>query len=45
MSRICVTSSRGGNLNAIAQRGERERMPSRVCEARSSTLMTTPSIS
>jgi len=45
MPRIRVTSSRGGNLNATAQRGERERMPSRRCATMSSTLSTAPSIS
>jgi hypothetical protein len=30
ISSTCVTSMRGGYLNATAQRGERERMPSRA---------------
>ena len=40
-----VVSWRGGNLNAIAQRGERFSVPRRFCSAKSSTLTTVPSTS
>ena len=40
-----VISLRGGNLKAKAQRGCREVVPSRSRAARSSSLITTPSIS
>ena len=42
-SRVCACCA--GNLNAIAQRGNFEVVPSRSRSARSSTLMTTPSVS
>ena len=45
MSRRTVVRSSGGNLYAIAQRGARDVKPSSSRWARSSTLMTTPSIS
>ncbi len=43
-SSLVVTSS-GGNLNAIAQRGDLAVEPSWSCTVRSSSLTTTPSIS
>ena len=45
MSSSLVVRSSGGNLKAMAQRGAREVAPSDRCRARSSTLVTTPSIS
>ena len=45
MSISRVVRSSGGNLKAMAQRGARDVAPSTFCRAKSSTLVTTPSIS
>ncbi len=45
IDRMRVTSRRGGNLNANAQRGWRDVQPTASRAARSSSLITTPSIS
>ena len=45
MSRSFVVTSSGGYLNAIAHRGARDVEPSWSCTDRSSSLITTPSIS
>jgi hypothetical protein len=45
MSLTRVRASCGGNFQATAQRGERDRVPASGCTAKSSTLITTLSIS
>ncbi len=45
MSSSRVVRSSGGNLKAMAHRGAREVAPRTFCNAKSSTFVTTPSIS
>ncbi len=45
MSSTIVSTCSGGNLNAIAQRGARDTIPSVACWSNRSTFTTTPSVS